>query len=219
MSKICLKKELRFAIPFSLFLLGLLLISVSLVLILRPYWGLSRIFLSGDGGSASVSSHPIKLFSGTSADTAEHSIVYSPYGAVMGALTIESAKIVNMPVLHGDGNDQLRSGIGQFAGGYYPGEGGKVVLDAHRETYFHSLGSAKIGDEVDFSTVYGRYVYKINDIRIVKDTDTGVIQPDDSHEYLVMYTCYPFNTPGYHPQRYVVSASLVSGTKVSVPKE
>lgn len=213
MSKLHLKKELHFAIPFSLFLLGLLLISGSLILVLRSYWDLGRVFLNGGPASSSV-----KLFSGASSDAAEHSIVYSPYGAVMGALTIESAKIVNMPVLHGDGSDQLRSGIGEFAGGHYPGEGGKVVLDAHRETYFHSLGAVKIGDEVDFTTVYGRYVYKVTDIRIVKDTDASVIQPDDTHEYLVMYTCYPFDTPGYHPQRYVVYANLVSGTKVSIPK-
>ena len=209
-------KELHLAVPLSLFMIGIVLIAGSLFFILRPYYGFIAYMLSNQSSSQVISkTKPVKA---QSTPMKIPTIVYSGFGKVMGNLTLKSALIENYPVYHGDGNPQLRDGIGQFTGGCYPGEGGKVVLDAHRETFFRNLKLAKIGDLVYFNTCYGKYIYKVNAIKILKDTDTGIINPDYSHEYLVMYTCYPFNTIGYHPQRYVVYANLVSGTKIRVPK-
>ncbi|MGE5421634.1 MAG: sortase domain-bontaining protein, partial [Ignavibacteriales bacterium] len=38
--------------------------------------------------------------------------------------------------------------------------------------------------------------------------DKTVIVPTD-HAVLTLTTCYPFYTPGYHPDRYIVQATLV----------
>lgn len=210
------KKELHFAIPFSLFIAGLIMISAGLFFAVKPYFGLINFMFSNKSSSAVSSSKPPP--SPSKGSNKVPTIIYSQYGAVMGHLTIKSSGIINYPVYHGDGNDQLRNGIGQFTGGHYPGEGGKIILDAHRETFFHNLRYVKAGDMVDFTTSYGRYTYKVYKIKILPDTDTDIIAPDDSHEYLVMYTCYPFDTIGYHPKRYVVYAKLISGTKVKIPK-
>lgn len=210
------KKGLHFAIPFSLFILGTLLIAGGLFFILKPYFEMRYVIFSS---SSQVIQSSVPVFSTqATSSSSEPSIIYSEFGKVMGSLTIKTAGIIAYPILHGDGNVQLRNGIGQFTGGNYPGEGAKIILDAHRETYFKNLKSVKVGDEVDFKTSYGQYIYKVYSIKILKDTDTSIIAPDNSHEYLVMYTCYPFNTIGYHPQRYVVYATLISGTKVRIPK-
>ena len=210
------KQDLHFAIPVSLFLLGLACLFIGFYFIACQYSGyISFIFkgsctVSAAKRTTSSVQHPNK--------NTIPAIVYSQYGTVMGHLTIKSAGIVNCPVYHGDGNDQLRKGIGQFVGGKYPGEGGKIILDAHRETFFHNLRLVKSGDKVGFTTIYGQYIYKVYDIKILPDTETSIIAPDSSQENLEMYTCYPFDTIGYHPKRYVVYAKLVSGTKVKIPK-
>lgn len=200
------KRGLQFAIPISLFIIGFVLIALSLIIVLRPYWWVSRLFLINPSAQRPDTSS----FSSVSGLTGNGKVKYSEYGAVMGSLTIKSAGIENYPVYHGDNDDQLREGIGQFTGSDYPGEGGKIVLDAHRETYFKNLGRVKIGDTVDFTVSYGKFLYRVYSIKILKENDISIINPDNSHEFLVMYTCYPFDTPGYHPRRYVVYASRLA---------
>lgn len=203
-------KGLHFAIPVFLLSAGVILILIAVFTIAKPFFSLTNLFLSKQP-SASGSS-----YSASAPSAVSGKIVYSKFGQIMGHLTVPSAGI-DYDVYHGDHNEQLKKGIGHFIASHYPGEGGKIVLDGHRETVFRNMRKIKIGDLINFKTAYGSYVYKVNDIKIVKATDAAVISPDDKKEYLVMYTCYPFDTIGYKPERYVVYANLLSGTKVQIP--
>lgn len=153
----------------------------------------------------STVSYPIYTNSGT--------IIYSQYGDKEGTLSIPNVNINNIPILHGDGDEQLSKGIGQFIGGCYPGEKGKVILAGHNYLAFRNLQYIKNGDEVSLNLVYGKYKYQVYKTEIVSENNTYIIQPDKSHEYLIMYTCYPFNSGTYHHQRFVVYANLIEGTK------
>lgn len=62
-------------------------------------------------------------------------------------------------------------------------------------------------------TPAGVFTYEVNGARIVHEDDKTVIVPTD-RAVLTMTTCYPFDTPGYSPDRYIVSANLVKNKDV-----
>jgi len=133
--------------------------------------------------------------------------VYPEEGNKIGILTIPALKL-ELPVLQGTGADVLKQAVGHFGQSVLPGEDDNCVLSGHRETVFRQLGSLVMGDQLIIQTVAGIFTYEINGIRIVHAEDKTVIVPTE-HAVLTMTTCYPFNTPGYFPDRYIVSATLV----------
>lgn len=200
-------KGLHFAIPVLLIILGFCLIVIAAYTIAKPYLSISNLFIDTENKSSSNISSSKIMNPQTSG-----SIIYSGFGEIMGHLTIKNAGI-DSDVYHGDHDAQLKKGIGHFAGSCYPGEGGKIILDAHRESYFKNIKNVKLGDTALFKTLYGEYKYNVYDIKIVKATDSSVLLADNSNEYLIMYTCYPFDTIGYKPDRYLVYAKLVNNIK------
>ena len=133
--------------------------------------------------------------------------VYPEQGDNIGTLTIPALKL-ELPVIQGTGAEDLKKGVGHFAQSVLPGEEDNCVLSGHRETVFRQMGSLKIGDLLIVQTSAGIFTYQINGTRIVHADDKTVIVPTE-HAVLTMTTCYPFNTPGYFPDRYIVSAALV----------
>jgi len=83
-----------------------------------------------------------------------------------------------------------------------------LLFSGHRETVFRQLGNLKIGDQLIVQTSAGTFIYEVKGTRIIHEDDKTVIVPTD-HAVLTLSTCYPFNTPGYSPDRYIVSANLV----------
>ena len=112
------------------------------------------------------------------------------------------------PIIHGDSQSDLAKGVGHYPGSTLPGEGGNVVLSAHRGTAFKNLEEIKIGDPVFIETDWGTYEYKVKKINIVDKNAHHVVDPTD-HEQLTMYTCYPFNYIGPAPKRFVVTGEYV----------
>ena len=77
------------------------------------------------------------------------------------------------------------------------------------------MPKVKIGDEVIIKTNYGKYTYKINRTEIANAIKLGenlTIKTDS--EELMLYTCYPVDTPGYKANRFVAYASLVGDEDV-----
>lgn len=136
--------------------------------------------------------------------------VYRPaIGDNFGRLKIPSVEL-DKPVIHGDDDDSLKQGVGHYAGSTIPGEQGNVVLSGHTNTVFRPLEYVNIGDEVILEVEYGTYKYKVKDIVIVDEEDPEyVITEVVDYERLTLYTCYPFNTLGRAPQRYVVICEFV----------
>jgi len=133
--------------------------------------------------------------------------VYPAEGDDIGNITIPVLKR-KLPIFQGTGVESLKKGVGHFSQSVLPGEKDNCVLSGHRETVFRQLGKLKIGDLLIVKTSAGTFTYEVKVTRIVHEDDKTVIVPTD-HAVLTMTTCYPFDTPGYSPDRYIVSASLV----------
>ncbi|MDR3585208.1 MAG: class D sortase [Desulfosporosinus sp.] len=128
-------------------------------------------------------------------------------GDTIGSLTIPALNL-ELPIIQGTGVKELERGVGHFTQSVLPGEKDNCVLSGHRETVFRQLGNLKIGDTLIVQTVAGIFPYEVTGMRIVHEDDKTVIVPTD-HAVLTLTTCYPFNTPGYFPDRYIVSSALV----------
>ena len=133
---------------------------------------------------------------------------YPEYGTQYA--TIEIPKInVNLPVYFGDTLDILKNGVGHSSGSYFPGEGGSIIYMGHNsKNIFRRFSELQIGNEITVTTEYGKYKYKIYDMKLINETDIDQVPIQDEKEILMIYTCYPFNNVGYATQRYVVYAEL-----------
>lgn len=134
-------------------------------------------------------------------------------GEVFAKISIPAVSL-KCDVYQGDDEEELSRGVGHNIYSTIPGQGGKVVLCAHRDGYFAPLKDVKVGDQVTIDTKYGTYYYQIDNIWIAKPTDMTVTEPTNK-ERLTMYTCYPFNYIGSAPQRYIVEAKFLKVDKAS----
>ena len=191
-SSIAKKVGIMFIIPISLAICGALIILTA---------GWKYITTGIDLSSFLFASTPIELAK-TEFQVNNQQINRPDLGENFATLKIPSLNL-EKPIFHGDGEAQLSQGVGHFSGSTIPGEGGNVVLAAHRDTAFRALENIKEGDEVIVSTYYGDFTYKVSNIRITDPDDLTVCEPTDK-EQLTLYTCYPFNFIGSAPQRYIV---------------
>lgn len=126
----------------------------------------------------------------------------------MGSLSIPVLK-QRLPIIEGTGANELKKGVGHLAETALPGEADNCVLSGHRDTVFARLGKLKKGDRVIVQTGTGTYTYQIRRIRIVGKNDRTVVV-HVNHALLTLSTCYPFHYVGPAPDRYVLSADLVT---------
>ena len=133
---------------------------------------------------------------------------YPEYGTKYA--TIKIPKIdVELPVYYGDTLDILKKGVGHSSGSYFPGEGGSIIYMGHNsKKMFRRFSELQKGNEIEVTTTYGDFKYKIYDMQLIKETDVDKLPIQDEKEILMVYTCYPFNNIGYATQRYVVYAEL-----------
>jgi sortase A len=201
------KRWILFGIPFLLFASGVTLISIGSYNHFRSAFYISNLFLHNDY-------KPVTQFKTTIND---NKITFPRYGEKFADLIIDKVSI-NIPVFHGDSEEQLLKGAGHFNGSKFPGEGSNIVLAGHRNSVFKGLKDVSKGNLIVLNTTYGKYVYEISDIKIIKETDISILQPFDS-EKLTLYTCYPFDYIGSAPNRYVVISDLIEGTPIKELKQ
>ena len=143
-------------------------------------------------------------------------------GEQWATITIESAEVWEVPVYHGDYDENLWKGIGHYSNSRFPGQHGKVVLSGHVGIYefFQRLETMSIGDTVTLNTIYGDYVYKVTDTVIFHQSEKSLLLPEaeDTGDKLICYTCYPFNTTSVRTQRFAIICDLVSGKDWTVPE-
>lgn len=136
---------------------------------------------------------------------------YPKYGKRYGTLKISSIDL-SLPLYHGDTLKILRYGVGHYAGSYFPGENGTIILAAHNNKgFFQKLDKVNIDDIVTIETDYGTFNYQVNSYKIIKETDLDAFPIQHEKELLIMYTCWPINKSvvGRKTQRYVVYAEKV----------
>ena len=115
---------------------------------------------------------------------------------------------LDVPIVQGDGWEQLKKGVGQHVGSANPGEAGNVVLSGHNDIYgepFRYLDRLREGDEIIISTRTQDFTYVVVETRIVSPTDVEVMAP--THEPIVtLISCYPYLV---NTERIVVIAALM----------
>lgn len=132
-------------------------------------------------------------------------------GEVIGELFLPKLD-QRMAILEGTGRAELRQGAGHDAASAAPGNPGNSVLAGHRDTVFRSLGKLAAGDILELETADGVFTYEVTGSRIVDKETRGAIKPA-REPVLTLITCYPFAYTGPAPDRYLLSAKLVSSRK------
>lgn len=135
---------------------------------------------------------------------------YPSFGEIWATIEIPSVDI-KLNLYQGDTLDILKYGAGHHSGSFFPGEGGTILIAAHNsKNQFMDLVKTENGDEIIIKAVYGTFTYKIDryEIKEAKVLNNELKLTNDKEE-LMLYTCYPVNSPGYKSKRYVVYASLV----------
>lgn len=134
---------------------------------------------------------------------------YPSFGDIWAKLEIPSVDI-KVNVYQGDTLDILKYGVGHHSGSFFPGEGGTILIAGHNSKKdFMDLTKTSEGDEIIIKAVYGTYTYKIykTEVKKAKQLNEELRLTQDK-ELLMLYTCYPVDSPGYKSNRFVVYASL-----------
>ena len=142
---------------------------------------------------------------------AKRIIALPTYGKRFGTIKIEAINL-SLPVYHGDNLQILHYGIGHYAGSYFPGEGGSIIMPGHNNVgVFHDLDKLKKGDKIVIEANYGTFTYEVSDYKVVKETDLDAFPIQKEEELLILYTCWPINRSvvGRKTERFVVYAKKV----------
>lgn len=114
----------------------------------------------------------------------------------------------DVPVVEGDGFEQLKKGVGHHIGSANPGEQGNVVLSAHNDIHgeiFRDLDQLEPGDEIILFTERQDYVYVVDKIQVVEPTRVDLLEPTDTPT-ATLISCYPYLV---NNKRIVVTAKLI----------
>lgn len=135
---------------------------------------------------------------------------YPAYGDAFGTIKIPSVDI-DVALYHGERLEVLIYGAGHHVGSYFPGEGGTIIIAGHNTWgQFYTLPNVKVGDEVIIETTYGKYTYEITSTEIEKASVLAEnLHIYNDNETIMLYTCYPVETPGYKSERFVAYGKLV----------
>ena len=128
----------------------------------------------------------------------------------MGGIKIPSVGI-DLALYNGEALEILRYGAGHHAGSFYPGEGGTIIIAGHNiRGHFYTLPQVNIGDKIILNVTYGTYTYEVTKTEIRNAVELGEnLHLRRDEEELMLYTCYPVETPGWKADRFVVYAKLV----------
>ncbi|MCJ7734051.1 MAG: class D sortase, partial [Anaerolineales bacterium] len=127
------------------------------------------------------------------------------------AIRLQIPKInQDVPVVEGDGWEQLKKGVGHHINSANPGESGNVVLSAHNDIHgeiFRDLDQLEEGDIIVLFSERQSYTYVVEEVIIVEPTQVEFLESaQDSKATLI--SCYPYLIDN---KRIVVIANLIEG--------
>lgn len=128
---------------------------------------------------------------------------------VMGKVIIHSINL-DLLLLEGESEANLKLGACHMQGTAYPGEWGNCAIAGHRNytfgSMFNRLDDVKIDDKISIEMNGATYDYKVVESLIVEPTQVNVLdQPTDKKE-ITLITCHPLYT-GTH--RLIVKGELI----------
>jgi sortase A len=127
-------------------------------------------------------------------------------GDAIGRLSIPSIGLRRY-LVEGTDTASLRKGPGHYPSTPLPGERGTAAIAGHRTTYgapFRRLDKLEGGDRIVVDMPYGRFVYRVQRVRIVDDQELSVLRKVH-HDRLVLSACHPLYSAA---QRIVAFARL-----------
>lgn len=127
------------------------------------------------------------------------------------AIRLQIPKInKDVPVVEGDGPEQLKKGVGHAIYSANPGEIGNVVLSAHNDIQgeiFRDLDQLEEGDLVILFSERKSYTYVVEDVLIVEPHQVEFLESTDV-SIATLISCYPYRID---KQRIIVIANLIEG--------
>lgn len=115
---------------------------------------------------------------------------------------------VDAPIVMGDGEEQLKKGVGQYIHSPNPGQNGNLVLSAHNDVFgeiFRDLDKLEPGDEVIIYTNQRAYTYVVEEQQVVGPLQVEVMAPT-TDPVVTLISCYPYMV---NTHRIVISAKLL----------
>jgi sortase A len=128
-------------------------------------------------------------------------------GDAIGRIEIPAIGVEDY-VVEGTDTDNLRKGPGHYPETPLPGERGTAAIAGHRTTYgapFRHVDELKRGQVIKIDLPYGRYVYRVERVKIVDDSDFSVLRKV-RYDRLMLSACHPLYSAA---QRIIVFARLV----------
>ena len=122
--------------------------------------------------------------------------------APIGVLTVP-AMGCEAPVYLGSSEQNMLRGAAVVAGTSAPlGESSSnCVIAAHRGMYFRWVEDVKIGDLAELRTIWGSFVYRVVDIKVIYPSDLGEVAIQEGRDLLTLSTCHPY---GRNKKRIIV---------------
>jgi len=127
------------------------------------------------------------------------------------AIRLQIPKInQDVPVVEGDGPEQLKKGVGHNIFSANPGENGNVVLSAHNDIHgeiFRDLDQLDEGDLVILFSARQSYTYAVEDVLVVEPDQVQYLE-SNGEPITTLISCYPYMVDN---KRIIVIAKLVDG--------
>lgn len=125
------------------------------------------------------------------------------------AIRLQIPKInKDVPVVEGDGPEQLKKGVGHYIYSANPGESGNVVLSAHNDIHgeiFRDLDQLEEGDLIILFSARQSYTYVVQEVLIVEPTQVEYLE-SNGDAVTTLISCYPYLVDN---KRIVVVANLI----------
>ena len=131
-------------------------------------------------------------------------------GDFLGTIEIPALQR-KLDVFQGTGEEELSKGVGHFTQSVLPGIKDNCVLSGHNDSVFTKLDQLEMGDLIIVETAAGKFTYMVHGMRVVDKDDRTVIVPTEE-AVLTLTTCYPFIVIGPAPERYIVTALMITIT-------
>ena len=106
---------------------------------------------------------------------------------------------VSLPVYHGVGDRALDRGVGHLPGSSLPvgGPGTHAVLSAHSglatAVMLTDLEKMRKGDSFQITVLGEVLTYRVDQILVVKPSESDVLRIEDGKDYVTLLTCTPVN--------------------------